>query len=439
MSKRNTDFFKVKKDWSRVKDTLLRSYLPVYFSKVIHTGKPIVYIDCFAGKGKFDNGEDGSPRIALRERKLALERSRYGSAKIDMYFIDPAYANELQTNISDFGSSDEYGSIRVLKSTYEQAVPEILAGIGDANVFLYVDPFGIKYLGNRIFANACRNFKGTVEVLLNLNSFGFIREACRITGTVYRGENIELEEQEEEDISKSDGAERTMTAIAGGDYWKRIIEAYRANDDPTVQASLQAEKTFSSEYRRRLSKAGGGPFRYVLDIPIRIKTGAFPKYRMVHATNHPDGCIEMADNMMRRADELYTEIQSCGQMSLFQVDTNQNFTAPLSLLIPQVMDVIRQQTDAFRDRVQALSHNSQAISPKSPVPLHLHPIIADFFCENGVVCTKSNVIEALKQLEREGKIEVSRNPPTTEHGAASKFWSESKGKSVYIREKEAIP
>lgn len=39
MSKSNTDFLEKKKDWSRVKDTLLGAYLPVYFSKVMHTGK----------------------------------------------------------------------------------------------------------------------------------------------------------------------------------------------------------------------------------------------------------------------------------------------------------------------------------------------------------------------------------------------------------------
>ena len=92
MSKRNDDFFGAKKDWSRVKDTLLEAYLPVYFAKVIHTKKPIVYIDCFAGAGRFADGEDGSPRIALKQRNMAIEHSSRDDARIDMYFIDPVYA-----------------------------------------------------------------------------------------------------------------------------------------------------------------------------------------------------------------------------------------------------------------------------------------------------------------------------------------------------------
>ena len=43
MSKRNAEFFEEKKDRSRIKDTLLGAYLPVYFQKVIHAKKPIVY------------------------------------------------------------------------------------------------------------------------------------------------------------------------------------------------------------------------------------------------------------------------------------------------------------------------------------------------------------------------------------------------------------
>ncbi len=58
MSKKNDDFFKEKKPWSKVKDELLEGYLKPYIQKVLYTRKPIVYVDCFAGKGMF---EDGNP------------------------------------------------------------------------------------------------------------------------------------------------------------------------------------------------------------------------------------------------------------------------------------------------------------------------------------------------------------------------------------------
>ena len=44
MSKDNRDFFKEKKDWSEIKDTLLGAYLKPYFQKVLMTKRPIFYV-----------------------------------------------------------------------------------------------------------------------------------------------------------------------------------------------------------------------------------------------------------------------------------------------------------------------------------------------------------------------------------------------------------
>lgn len=75
MAKDNSTFFKKKNTWSEIKDRLLGCYLPQYFQKVLLTYKPIFYVDCFAGKGKFDDGKDGSPRIALKIRDDCIGRT----------------------------------------------------------------------------------------------------------------------------------------------------------------------------------------------------------------------------------------------------------------------------------------------------------------------------------------------------------------------------
>ena len=76
MSKDNRDFFVQKKIWSVVKDELLRCYLVPYFNKIFLTRKPILYVDCFAGKGKFDDGNDGSPLVALKCLDTSFQQSR---------------------------------------------------------------------------------------------------------------------------------------------------------------------------------------------------------------------------------------------------------------------------------------------------------------------------------------------------------------------------
>ena len=78
MSKDNRSFFKQKKIWSEVKDELLGCYLVPYFNKILSMSNPVLYVDCFAGKGKFDDGKNGSPLIALESLEKSIQQSRNG-------------------------------------------------------------------------------------------------------------------------------------------------------------------------------------------------------------------------------------------------------------------------------------------------------------------------------------------------------------------------
>ena len=77
----------------------------------------------------------------------------------------------------------------------------------------------------------------------------------------------------------------------------------------------QAERRLSAEYKQHLKQK----YKYVLDMPIRLKPGQRPKYRMIHVCDHEDGCFLMAENMQRRKDELFVNIQQNGQLSLFNM------------------------------------------------------------------------------------------------------------------------
>lgn len=53
-------------DHTRAKHVILRKYLQAWFP-IMHSlkQKRLVYIDGFAGPGKYEGGEDGSPLVAL--------------------------------------------------------------------------------------------------------------------------------------------------------------------------------------------------------------------------------------------------------------------------------------------------------------------------------------------------------------------------------------
>ena len=67
MAGQEIDFFSGKRKWSRLKDQVLRSYLPPYLKKVNRLGKAIVLVDSFAGPGMFEeDNEEGSPLIICK-------------------------------------------------------------------------------------------------------------------------------------------------------------------------------------------------------------------------------------------------------------------------------------------------------------------------------------------------------------------------------------
>jgi three-Cys-motif partner protein len=312
MSKNNKDFFKSKNSWSEIKDRLLSCYLPQYFQKLLMTRKEIFYVDCFAGKGKFDDGNDGSPIIALKIREDCIKRTMAQNACINTCFIDLNYADELKANIVDF--CDNSGFLTVISGKYEEKIEQILSNKRGVNIFLYIDPYGIRALDSNLFDRFASYGFYSIELLINMNSFGFFRDACRVMKVDYKNDEAlnNLEDIVEYDptyISASQQSETLLCNIAGGDYWKDIVMDYKAKEFD----GYEAEKRFSTKYKQRLREK----YTYVLDMPIRLKPGQRPKYRMIHVSNHEHGCILMADNMASRSDELFIGCLRQAQMGHF--------------------------------------------------------------------------------------------------------------------------
>lgn len=400
MAKKNDDFFEEKKLWSHVKDELLGCYLKPYVAKILHTNRPIAYVDCFAGKGKFDDGNPGSPIIALDIFKQCLESCKSPSKKpIDATFVDIFYADDLEQNLSD------YSGVEIISDAYENVIDKLLKSKIGCNVFLYIDPYGIKALDCSKFDAFAKGEFHTVELLINMNSFGFIREACHAMGAEFKTEDSELfDDLVEYDTTKLDNTKKsveTLNKIAGGDYWKKIIRQYKNGSI----SGYRAEEEFAKQYCNRLGKS----YRYVLNMPIRIKKNQHPKYRMIHATNHPAGCVLMAENICNRW-ELMKSLQDSGQITFFQTDINNQIIDP----------------EKIRNHV--IEHFSQYDEWIS-----LTEAQAAFYVKNGVICKSGKIVDELRHLEREKKIEVKRNPVQTKTGKPSTFMTESHRHKVSVR------
>lgn len=397
MSKKNNDFFVEKKTWSVVKDELLRCYFMPYVSKILHTHRPLVYIDCFAGKGKFDDGNPGSPLIALEVIDKCLESTSMESTQIDAIFIDLNYADDLRNNLK------KYPWVKIISGKYEDNITNVLKGKERCNVFLYIDPYGIKALNCSIFDKLSKNDFNSIELLVNMNSFGFIREACHALGTSFNDKTIfdDLVEYNPTKMDKSSQSIDELNSIAGGDYWQDIIKQFKAG---TIDG-YEAEKRFSEQYCHRLRQN----YKYVLNMPLRIKKDQRLKYRLIHVTNHRDGCLLMVDNICNRWEALQ-EIQSGGQLSLFEENYDN-----------QIVD----DTD--------ISNKVSVYFARYSANTSLHEALAEFFMEYGPICSTGTIKKELKKLESNGRIIVTREPSTTVKGKIATYMSEEKGKKVYVR------
>ena len=115
---RTKDFFREKKEWSIIKDDILSWYLEPYITKILTNRKPLLIVDCFAGKGKFDDGNDGSPLIILK--KVTNTSSKYKEARVLCAFIEKKYYKELEANVSTYPITGVFPRVKVFKGTFEE-------------------------------------------------------------------------------------------------------------------------------------------------------------------------------------------------------------------------------------------------------------------------------------------------------------------------------
>jgi three-Cys-motif partner protein len=132
---------------TRAKHEILRRYLQAWTPILSHGGFPdIIYIDGFAGPGRYSQGEDGSPIIALR---AALDQSIPSSTRVFFLFVerDLERAAVLQEIVDSIQRPPNFRVKVAAGSTFETEVTELIEFYTSrqrplAPTFAFVDPFG---------------------------------------------------------------------------------------------------------------------------------------------------------------------------------------------------------------------------------------------------------------------------------------------------------
>ena len=131
----------------------------------------------------------------------------------------------------------------------------------------------------------------------------------------------------------------------------------------------------------------------------------------------------MAQNMLSRKDELFLNVQAAGQMNMFDLLTDVDSTVEGDLITE-------------KDVEGKLRHYIQDSDTDN---IRYTKLIAGFYTRHGLICKLDMIQSILVRLEKDGKIEILRDPSLTSTGKKSEFWedSDSKGRKVTIRRLQA--
>lgn len=252
---------------TRAKHEILRRYLEAWTAILSLGGFPtIAYVDGFAGPGIYDNGEDGSPMIALR---AALKHQAKIKAEIRFLFIehDKKRAGQLKTCVSALAMPGNF-KVRVAEGmTFEQSFRTYLlepyrgARKPLPPTFAFIDPFGWKgvpfALVKEILANP------SCEVLFNF---------------MYEEINRFIEHPDQP---------TNFDDLFGSPDWRGVAQI----------ADAHARREFlHGLYMRQLRGEAGA--RYVRSFEMRNKKDA-TDYFLFFATNNPRGMEKMKEAMWK--------------------------------------------------------------------------------------------------------------------------------------------
>jgi len=303
------DFFKSKRTWSKYKDFILGYYLEPYIPKVARLKRPILIVDCFAGCGRFDDGEPGSPLIIAP----IIKKWRDKGVNVRGEFIEALPGNFQRLKDALFDSSD---FATALFGNFEDHLDELAEKAKQNTVFLYVDPYTVKGLVfermNSVYEQI-RKSSASVELLLNLNVATFMRWALaafkRHDQLPEEATNSDADYQADDPMESIEMS--TLDAIAGGDYWRPI-----AGD--ATRSFLEKIGAFTTEYRKLLASS----FTFAASCEIKSKyEHQVPKYVLIYGTRHPDGIEIMNDAMGKaRLDSLGSQFR---KGTLFDLTPNE--------------------------------------------------------------------------------------------------------------------
>ena len=214
-------FFEKKRTWSRRKDTILGYYLEAYLPKVRTLRRPVLLVDGFAGPGKFDDGEPGSPIIICSKALAANNKKPEPPVRVWCIEPEPELFERLRRNV-------DFAFAQAKLGAFTDYVDEIRSLAQTHTVFLYVDPYtagDIDWAALDRISEQIQRAGTSVELLMNFNTPSFVRWGLSALQQHVPVVNGDAEDPEETDAAIEPPDHERLNHVVGGDWWRGVIGA----------------------------------------------------------------------------------------------------------------------------------------------------------------------------------------------------------------------
>lgn len=277
---------------TRTKHDILRRYLNAWLPIMAMTNGRIVFIDGFAGPGRYSGGEPGSPLIALRS---LLDHHHFRETlpgrEVVFIFIEKEHdrTEALRSEVAGFDMPG-WVKVQIYEGDFAEHMESLLAVIDEggqrlAPTFAFLDPFGFKGIPLHLIARIVSYPK--CECLINFS---------------YESINRFLSHPEQT-------IQADFDELFGTSAWRDV----GSEREPRARRDRLAEL-----YRRQLRDVARLRFVRLFEM---VDEGNKTEYFLFFGTNSSRGLSKMkeamwgADPMLGR---VFRDRTSEGQMTLFQ-------------------------------------------------------------------------------------------------------------------------
>lgn len=325
-------FFKSKRAAAVLKHAILAKYVVPFTAKTgsRSAGNRVVIVDGYAGPGRYDDGEPGSPALIAE----AARDKRLQGRVVECLFVeqDEAHYAKLCQVLADEESGGRV-TWAAKHGNVADHLDDLLARAAGVPLFLFLDPFGLGLPFDVIVNVFAGRPAGTgtpaTEVLFRFD-VGAIR---RIRGALHAPDYPAREKQLE-----------ALDRAAGGRWW-------RDEDDP----DLDNEQYIGWFMHRLLGEMTTRAKCAGWIAQVKHREDLQPAYLLVFLTRHRDGMevfgetLSTAQETWRRAvfDEAFAALQNGDQAALIELDPDAMFKRDEQRLAAQWQHQIEQNVRAL--------------------------------------------------------------------------------------------